>query len=52
MDKTYAEWKNVVKGMAKLPCAGKFRNKVSAADLNDIFSYLHGGAKDSPNPTK
>jgi hypothetical protein len=52
MDKNYAEWKGFAKGMAKLPCADKFRDKVSAADLNDIFSYLHGGAKDSPNPTK
>ena len=52
MDKSYEEWKAVAKNLAKLPCAAKFQDKVSPADLNDIFSYLHGGAKDSPNPTK
>jgi hypothetical protein len=52
MHKSYAEWKALVQNLAKLPCAVKFQDKVSPADLNDIFSYLHGGAKDSPNPTK
>ncbi len=52
MDKTYDEWKAFAENLAKLPCAAKFGEKVSADDLNDIFSYLHGGAKDSPNPTK
>lgn len=52
MDKTYAEWKAAVASLSTLPCADKFRAKVSEADVNDIFSYLHNGAKDSPNPTK
>jgi hypothetical protein len=50
LTKTYAEWRRSAKNMAKLPCADKFRDKVSAAELNDIFSYLHAGAKDSPAP--
>lgn len=52
LNKTYAEWEAAVKNIAKLPCADKFRDRVSDEDLTDIFSYLHNGAKDSPNPTK
>lgn len=52
MERTYAEWEGFAKNLDKLPCAEHFRDKVSEEDLIDIFSYLHGGAKDSPNPTK
>lgn len=49
--KTQAEWKAVFKDKTKISCFGEWP-EVNDADLNDIFTYLHDYAKDSPSPAK
>ncbi len=49
--KRQAEWAEVFEGRQELPCFEHWKD-VSAGDLNDIFTYLHGGAADSPTPEK
>lgn len=49
--KTQAEWTEVFEKHASLPCADEWA-KISDKDRLDIFSYMHGGAKDSPTPVK
>lgn len=52
MDLTMAEWKSIAEKAASLPCAKDWNEAMTEKDLNDIFTYLHSGAKDSPTPTK
>ena len=49
---TQAEWKAKFADPATLPCNNEWGSKVSEQDLNDIFTYLHDFAKDSPSPAK
>lgn len=49
-DKTQAEWKATFADTSKIKCSGDWT--ISEKDLNDIFSYLHDYAKDSPSPAK
>lgn len=51
MDKMQDEWKAHAENLAKLPCIAKWPDNMTEADLSDIFSYLYGGAADSPTPT-
>jgi mono/diheme cytochrome c family protein len=46
--KTQAEWKATFADKSKIKCSGDWT--ISEKDLNDIFSYLHDYAKDSPSP--
>ena len=46
--KTQAEWKATFADTSKIKCSGDWT--ISEKDLNDIFSYLHDYAKDSPSP--
>ena len=48
--KTQAEWKATFADTAKIKCSPEWT--ISEQDLNDIFSYLHDYAKDSPSPAK
>ncbi len=48
---TQAEWTVKFEDPATLPCFVDWP-EVSETDLNDIFSYLHDYAKDSPSPAK
>lgn len=48
--KTQAEWKATFENTGAIPCNGDW--KVNESDLNDIFTYLHDFAKDSPTPAK
>lgn len=52
MDKTMEEWKGLSEKLSALPCTKDWNPDMTEQDLNDIFTYLHGGAKDSPTPTK
>ncbi|WDP92718.1 MAG: cytochrome c [Desulfobacter sp.] len=51
--KTQAQWKRVFKPnkYKKLECAAEWE-KLSEKDRNNIFSYLHKYAFDSPTPAK
>ncbi|NDV20475.1 cytochrome c [Pseudodesulfovibrio sp. JC047] len=49
-DRTQAEWTDTFKNETSIPCAGEWG--VSDKDVNDIFTYLHDYAKDSPSPAK
>lgn len=49
-DKTQAEWKATFADMSKIKCSSDWTIKES--DVNDIFTYLHDYAKDSPSPAK
>lgn len=49
--KRQAEWLEVLENKEQLPCFEHWKD-VSQADLNDIFTYLHGGAADSPTPER
>ena len=46
---TQAEWTTMFEDVTALPCHADWP-EVSDEDLNDIFSYLHDFAKDSPSP--
>ena len=48
--KTQAEWTATFADKGKIKCSGDWT--VSEQDLNDIFTYLHDYAKDSPSPAK
>lgn len=49
--KTQAEWTKVFAKWESVKCAKEWKG-VSAEERTDIFSYLHGYAKDSPTPAK
>ncbi|MBG0791037.1 MAG: cytochrome c [Desulfovibrionaceae bacterium] len=49
-DRTQAEWKATFADTGKIKCSGDWT--VNEKDLNDIFTYLHDYAKDSPSPAK
>lgn len=51
IDKTQDEWQAKAQDLAKLPCIAKWPANLSESDISDIFSYLYGGASDSPTPT-
>ncbi len=51
IDKTQADWKKVFDGYKNLKCKAEWE-KLSEKDTTDVFSYLHGHAKDSPSPAK
>lgn len=48
-DKTQAEWTKLFES-GDIPCKGDWT--VGDQDVNDIFTYLHDYAKDSPTPAK
>jgi len=48
--KTQAEWTAMFSDTSKIKCSPEWT--VDEKDLNDIFSYLHDYAKDSPSPAK
>ncbi len=48
--KTQAEWSATFADKAKIKCSSDWT--ISEKDLNDIFTYLHDYAKDSPSPAK
>ncbi len=48
--KTQAEWVATFADKSTIKCSGDWT--ISEKDLNDIFSYLHDYAKDSPSPAK
>lgn len=49
-NKTQAEWKATFADTSKIKCSSDW--SVSEKDINDIFTYLHDYAKDSPSPAK
>jgi hypothetical protein len=49
--KTQAEWKKVFDTYKQLACKDVWE-KLSDKDRQDIFSYAHGHAFDSPSPVK
>jgi len=49
-DKTQAEWTATFSDMGKIKCSDDWT--INEKDINDIFSYLHDYAKDSPSPAK
>jgi len=49
-DRTQAEWTALFSDTSKIKCSGDWT--VNEKDLNDIFTYLHDYAKDSPSPAK
>lgn len=49
-DKTQAEWTATFSDMTKIKCSPDWT--ASEKDINDIFTYLHDYAKDSPSPAK
>lgn len=53
LDKTQAEWVKAfsAEAVAGYPCKDEWA-KLSDTDKNDIFTYLHKHAKDSPTPAK
>lgn len=53
VSKTQAQWKTAFsdKKIASYPCKDKWA-KLSAKDINDIYTYLYKHAKDSPTPAK
>jgi mono/diheme cytochrome c family protein len=48
--KTQAEWTATFADKSKIKCSSDWT--ISEKDLNDIFSYLHDYASDSPSPAK
>lgn len=52
MDLTMDEWKMHASHLTALPCISDWDEAMTQGDLNDIFTYMYGGAKDSPTPTK
>ncbi len=52
-DKTMAQWQRVfeTKNFADFKCSEEWNNQ-SDENLLDIYSYLYGGAADSPTPAK
>ncbi|QGY39414.1 cytochrome c [Pseudodesulfovibrio cashew] len=48
--KTQAQWNATFADKAKIKCSGDWT--ISDKDLNDIFTYLHDYASDSPSPAK
>ncbi|MBF0377911.1 MAG: cytochrome c family protein [Desulfamplus sp.] len=52
-DKTMAQWQRVfeTKDFAEFKCSAEW-GKLSAEEIEDIYSYLYGGAADSPSPAK
>ncbi len=48
--KTQAEWTAMFTDKSAIKCSGDWT--ISEKDINDIFSYLHDYAKDSPSPAK
>lgn len=51
VSKLQKEWTAIFSDPSKLACAAEWK-KLKAKDLNDIFTYLHDHAKDSPSPAK
>ena len=49
-DRTQAEWKATFADTSKIKCSGDWT--IKEKDINDIFTYLHDYAKDSPSPAK
>jgi len=49
-DMTQAEWTATFADTAKIKCSSDWT--INEKDLNDIFTYLHDYAKDSPSPAK
>lgn len=49
--KTQAEWQAIFEDTAKIPCNADWP-EVKEKDVNDIYTYLHDFAKDSPSPAK
>lgn len=49
-DKTQAEWTAMFSDTSKIKCSPEWT--INEKDLNDIFTYLHDFAKDSPSPAK
>ena len=49
-DRTQAEWTATFTDTSKIKCSPDWT--VNEKDLNDIFTYLHDYAKDSPSPAK
>lgn len=49
-DMTQAEWTAKFSDMSKIKCAGDWT--IDKKAVNDIFTYLHDYAKDSPSPAK
>jgi len=48
--KTQAEWKAMFGDRGNIPCAKDWT--IIEKDINDIFTYLHDYASDSPSPAK
>ncbi len=51
MDLMQSEWETIAQNIAKIPCLDKWPANFTEEDVNDVFSYLYGGASDSPTPT-
>ena len=51
IDFTQAQWKKFFADPSGLKCKDQWA-KLSKDDLNDIFTYMHDHAKDSPSPAK
>ena len=49
-DMTQAQWTATFGDTSKIKCSGDW--SISEKDLNDIFTYLHDYASDSPSPAK
>lgn len=49
-DKTQAQWTATFGDMSQIKCSSDWT--ISEQDLNDIFTYLHDYASDSPSPAK
>ncbi|MFO7727441.1 MAG: cytochrome c [Desulfonatronovibrio sp.] len=49
--KTQTEWIEVFENRQELPCR-EYWQDLSEQDLQDILTYLHCGASDSPTPEK
>ncbi|KUG29247.1 cytochrome c family protein [hydrocarbon metagenome] len=52
MSKTQAEWKATFEKTGDISCNSKWPADMTPEDVNDIFTYLHDFAKDSPTPAK
>jgi mono/diheme cytochrome c family protein len=48
---TQAEWKKLFAGWESIKCANEWK-ALSDEERNDIFTYLHDFAADSPSPAK
>lgn len=49
--KRQAEWLETFENKEDVPCYNDWKD-LSESDLNDILTYMHDGAKDSPTPQK